>query len=178
MSRFIRLIISCAFVIIIICAAPFPSQEQSARFKETAINGSLAELRTKHRVWLIVHRSALLDAQGTEEPILSEVYKGGTPWQNYPRTYNLIAKKLNKYMQQHQSISSARTITEAEFIIYFNVLEIRRPLGVPYAYGELFIILNEPPHARIIWKTKGHGMFAEDAVSAFISDLKAARGEG
>lgn len=176
MSRFIRFIITLA--LIISCAPSFPSQEQSASFKETKVGGSLAELRNKHRVWLIVRRSALLDANGAGESVLSEVYKGGNPWQNYPRTYNLIAKKLNKYMKERNSISAARTISEAEFIIYFNVLEVRRPLGVPYAYGELFVILNESSNPRILWKTKGSGMFAEEAVSAFISDLKAARGEG
>src|SRR4051812_34134161 len=51
MSRVVRFII--LFALILNCAASFPSQERSADFKETVVNGSLAELRNKHRVWLI-----------------------------------------------------------------------------------------------------------------------------
>lgn len=175
MSRVLSSILQFAFILG--CAASFPSQERVADFKEKAVNGSLRELRNKHRVWLIVRRSALLDARGAEEAALSEVYKGGNPWQSYPRTYNLIAKKLNKYMKQHGSIAAAGSLADAEFIIYFNVLEIRRPLGMPYAYGELFVVLNEAANPRILWKTKDSGMFADDAVDAFLTELKAARGE-
>ena len=165
------------FVLVISSAASFPSQERSAGFKETAVKGSLAELRNKHRVWLIVRRSALLDASGAEETVLSEVYRSGNTWQNYPRTFNSIARKLNKYMKERRSITAARSLVDAEFIVYFNVLEIRRPLGTPYAYGELFVILNEASNPRIIWKSRSNGMFAEDAINTLLEDLKAARGE-
>lgn len=175
MSRVVRFII--LFALILNCAASFPSQERAADFKETVVNGSLAELRNKHRVWLIVRRSALLDARGAEESVISEVYKGGNAWQNYPRTYNLIAKKLNKYLKEYGSLTAARNLSQAEFVIYFNVLEIRRPLGTPYAYGELFVILNDASNPRVLWKTRGKGMFADDAVDTMLEELKAARGE-
>lgn len=139
--------------------------------------GSLVELRDKRRLWLIVRRGALLDARGADASVLSEVYKEGNVRQNYPRTFNMIARKLNKYMKEHGSITAARTLSDAEFIIFFNVLEIRRPLGTPYAYGELFVILNANPNPRVIWKTKSSGMFVDDAVGDLISEMKAARGE-
>jgi len=135
------------------------------------------ELRDKHRVWLVVRRGALLDARGAEASVLSEVYREGNYRQTYPRTFNTIARKLNTYMKEHRSITAARTLSEAEFIIFFNVLEIRRPLGTPYAYGELFVILNVESKPRIIWRTKSSGRFVDDAVGDLISEMKAMRGE-
>ena len=171
MSLSFRFIIS--FILIVMCAAPLSSQARDA----AEFSGSLAELRDKHRIWVIVRRGAVLDARGTEETVLSEVYKEGAVRQSFPRTYNLVASKLNKYMREHQSITAARTLSDSEFIVFFNVLEIRRPLGTPYAYGELFVILNNKSKPRILWKTKQGGMFVDDAVSNFISELKTVRGE-
>lgn len=170
-----RIIIS--FVIINACAASFPSQERDSGPVRAVVAGSLQELKNKHRVWLIVRRSAVLDARGAGTSVLSEVFREGNRRQTFPRTYNLIARKLNKYMRERGSISAASSLTDSDFIIFFNVLEIRRPLGTPYAYGELFIILNEKPRPRILWKTRESGMFADDAMSDFISELKAVRGE-
>jgi hypothetical protein len=147
---------------------------------EQAAGGTLAELRDKHRVWLIVRRGALLDARGADESVLSEVYREGNLRQNYPRTFNLIARKLNKYMKEHGSITAAQTLSDSEFIIFFNVLEIRRPLGTPYAYGELFVVLSAKSNKskpRVIWKTKSGGMFVDEAIGDLISELKAVRGE-
>lgn len=173
MSGSFRLIILS--VIIIGCAASFPSQERSSKFRGAVVNGSLEELRDKRRVWLIVRRSAVLDASGVESSVLSEVYREAR--QSFPRTYNLIAQKLNKYMKQHGSISAAPNLTDSDFILFFNVLEIRRPLGTPYAFGELFVIINLKSKPRIIWQTRSGGMFVDDAVNDFISELKAVRGE-
>ncbi|HEV7843453.1 MAG TPA: hypothetical protein VGO69_07130 [Pyrinomonadaceae bacterium] len=175
MSRSFRFIIS--FAIIISCAASFPSQERDSEFGDSVVNGSLAELRDKHKVLLIVRRGALLDARGAEASVLSEVYKEGNLRSAYPRTYNMIARKLNKYMKENGSITASSNLSDADFILFFNVLEIRRPLGTPYAYGELFIILNVKSKPRILWKTRSSGMFVDDAVSDFISELKTMRGE-
>jgi hypothetical protein len=175
MSGSFRFITS--IVIIIICATSFPSQEREAASAGAVVNGSLAELRDKHTVWLIVRRGAILDARSAEASILSEVYKERNSRQTFPRTYNLIARKLNNYMKEHASISAAKTLSDADFILFFNVLEIRRPLGTPYAYGELVVILNVKSKPRIIWKTRSNGMFVDDAMSDFISELKAVRGE-
>jgi hypothetical protein len=165
-------------VIVIGCAASFPSQERSSKFSGAVVNGSLMELRDKRRVWLIVRRSAVLDANGVESSVLSEAYRERPGQQSFPRTYNLIAQKLNKYMKQHGSISAAPNLSDADFILFFNVLEIRRPLGTPYAFGELFVIINVKSQPRIIWQTRSGGMFVDDAVNDFISELKAVRGEG
>lgn len=164
-----RLITS--FLIITACAAPFPSQERGAD------RGTLSELRNKQRVWVIVRRGAVLDASGADASAIAEAYREVNHRTNFPRTYNMIARKLNKYMKEHRSITAARNLSDADFILFFNVLEIRRPLGTPYAYGELFIILNTKPSPRILWKTRNSGKFVDDAVGDFISELKSIRGE-
>jgi hypothetical protein len=169
MQHSFRLIISLA--IILSCASSLPSQERDSG------TGSLAELRGKQRVWLIVKRGAVLDARSVDASILSEVYREGSHRTTYPRTFNLIARKLNKYIKEYKSVSAAPSLSEADFILFFNVLEIRRPLGTPYAYGELFVILNTKPKPRILWKTRNSGKFVDDAISDFISELKAVRGE-
>jgi hypothetical protein len=124
-----------------------------------------------------VRRGAVLDARGVDASVISEAYREGSHRPAFPRTFNLIARKLNKYIKEHKSISAARSLADADFILFFNVLEIRRPLGTPYAYGELFVILNTQPAPRILWKSRNSGRFADDAITDFISELKAVRGE-
>lgn len=170
MQSSFRLIISLA--IILSCASSLPSQE-----RDSGTGSSLAELRGKQRVWLIVRRGAVLDARSVDASILSEVYREGSHRTTFPRTFNLIARKLNKYIKEYKSVSAAPSLSEADFILFFNVLEIRRPLGTPYAYGELFVILNTKPKPRILWKTRNSGKFVDDAISDFLSELKAVRGE-
>lgn len=164
-----KLRLALSLLLLISCAAS-TSVAQSE-------GGSLMELKDKHKVWLIVRRGALLDARGADASVLSEVYKEGNIRQTYPRTFNVIARRLNKYMKEHGSITAAPSLSDSDFIIFFNVLEIRRPLGTPYAYGELFVILNDEPKPRVIWKTKSSGMFVDDAIGDLISEMKAVRGE-
>lgn len=162
------------FIFITVFAASLPSQEKASGASQAASGGSLAELRDKQRVWLIVRRTAVLDARGAESSVLSEAYRDVKARQSFPRTYNMIARRLNKYMKEHGGITAAMNVSDAEFIIFFNVLEIRRPLGIPYPYGEMFVIINQESSPRIIWKTKGS--FVDDAMDEFISELKASRG--
>lgn len=178
MRRMSRVLSFALFLII--CFVP--AQAQRNTFNEGVVTGSLYELRDKRRVLLMVRRSSVVDASGQAKTILSEVYEpSAEPRGRFARIYNALARKLNKYMRQYQSISGARNISEAEFIILFNLLEYRRPLGTPYPYGELFVILNDRSNGskpRIIWKTRKSSMWAEDAIDEFIRDLKATRGEG
>jgi len=177
--RHISRVLSLA-ALLIIC--PTLAQAQQGSFNEGAIKGSLSELRDKRRILLMVRRRVVVDASGRGQAILSEAYQpSAEPRGRFARIYNVLAKKLNKYMAKFQSISAARTISEAEFIVLFNLLEYRRPLGRPYPYGELFVILNDRAKGhepRIIWKTRKSPVWAEDAVNEFIRDLKTARGEG
>ena len=145
-----------------------------------AVTGSLAELKNRRRVLLLVRRSAVVDSRGGAETLLKEAYADGAPLR-YPRIYNLLAQHLNRYMNKYQSISAATSVPDAEFIIFFNLLEFRRPLGRPYPYGELFVILNDTENGhrpRVVWKTRKSPMWVEDAVKDLIRDLRTVRGEG
>jgi hypothetical protein len=167
--------------LLLISSAQAPAQQQQ-NFNDGVVTGSLSELRSKRRVLLIVRRSAVLDVSGQAKAILSEVFRSNAETRpRFPRLYNALARHLNKYMTKYQSISAAHDLGEAEFIVFFNLIEYRWPLGTPYPYGELFVILNdrtEGARPHIIWKTRKSPVWAEDAIKEFIRDLKAARGEG
>ena len=148
-----------------------------------AMTGSLVELKGKRRVLVLVRRSAVVDSDGTGKAILEEVFRAEAGARNarYPRIYNAIVHKLNKYMIKYQSITAARDFSDAEFIVFFNLLEYRRLLGYSYPYGELFVILNDHAAGRaphIIWKTPKTSIWVEDAIEDLIKEMKAARGEG
>lgn len=157
--------------------------EDPAHTVQSVVNGSLNELRGKRRVLLMVRRSSIIDTREQAKTIIAEAFKASelnSPVR-FPRTYNTLARKLNNYMRKHQSMSAARDIQDAEFIVLFNLLEFRRPLGVPHAFGELFVILNETGDGkkpRIIWKTRKTSVWVEDAINDFLKDLKFYRQEG
>jgi hypothetical protein len=157
-------------------------QSQQSAVEDGVVTGSLLEIRTRRNVLLLVRRSAVIDSRGQARSILNEVYRPDLePARQYARIYNSIAGKLNKYMRKYRSITAVTEISNAEFIVFFNLLEYRRPLGQPYPYGEMFVILNERSGSRqprIIWKTHKSPVQVEDAVNELIRDLKATRGEG
>jgi hypothetical protein len=166
----------------LVCVPGQAQQPSSEPKTEASLTGSVQELRDMRHVLLMVRRSVVVDSGGPAKTILNEAYRpdSAARGNRYPRLFNLLAKKLNAYMLKYQSISAAAGVSDADFIIFFNLLEYRRPLGVPYPYGELFVILNDrsgtkPP--RIVWKTRSP-LWAEDAIGNFIKDLKAVRGEG
>ncbi|HKQ53771.1 MAG TPA: hypothetical protein VJT74_15455 [Pyrinomonadaceae bacterium] len=140
------------------------------------VTGSLAELKNRRRVLLLVRRSNVVDSRGGTDSLLKEAYAGESF--RYPRIYNLLAHHLNRYMNKYHSITSVTSARDAEFIVFFNLLEYRRLLGRAYAYGELFVILNDSTQPRVVWKTRKSPLWAEDAVKDLIRDLKTVRGEG
>jgi hypothetical protein len=174
MRLLMSLLLACA---LLSGSAPLTySQEKQA---DAPANNSLWELRDKRYVYLLVRRSGVVDASGDAKAIIEAVSKESRDARSrFPRTFNKIARKLNRYLKQSRNLSAASTPAEADFLVYFNLLEIRWPLGSPYAYGELFVILNERSESkqpRIIWKSKPN--FAEDAIDELIKDLKNVRGE-
>ena len=142
---------------------------------------SLSEVRDKHRALLMVFRSNVLDASDNERAIIDQVLKadprpkGRNQW-----VYGLLAKKLNAYIRKYQSLSAARDLSDADYVIYFNLIEYRRILGTVYPYGELFVIVKGSPETqkppRVIWKAK-KVLMAGDAISSLIKELKNLRGE-
>lgn len=141
-----------------------------------AVTGSLAELKNRRRVLLLVRRSSVVDSRGGTESLLKEAYAGESF--RYPRIYNLLAHHLNGYMNKYHSITSVMSARDAEFIVFFSLLEYRRLLGRVYPYGELFVILNDQARPRVVWKTHKSPLWVEDAVKDLIRDLKTVRGEG
>ena len=142
---------------------------------------SLSEIRDKQNALLVVFKSRVLDAGDRERSIVEDVLKADPePKGLYRWVYSQMAKKLNKYIRKYKSLTAATELSQADYIIFFNVVEFRRILNAPYPYGELFVIVKgspetlNPPH--IVWRAKKL-LIAEDAIGALIKDLKAVRGE-
>lgn len=163
------------------CPVLHQAGQNSVDANGSVVTGSLEELKNSQRVIVLVNRSSVIDSRGQAKTILDEAYRTAPETRlRYPRLYNSLARKLNNYMKKYQSIRPAEDVAGADFIIFFTLLEYRRPLGVPYPYGELFVILNKradgkPP--RIVWKSRKSSMWVEDAIGDFLKDLRAVRGE-
>lgn len=143
--------------------------------------GSLLEIKERRRAFLIVVRSSVIDADSSGASIIEGALKtDARDARRHFYPYNVIARKLNEYVRKHHSMSSVDEARQADYIIYFNLVQYRRTINGVYPYGELYVILNrgagDQKPARIIWKTKKM-MWAEDAVKVFLSDLKRTRGE-
>ena len=133
------------------------------------------------RALLVVFKSRVLELQDRERAIIQDVLKADPEPKGRNRwVYNIIADKLNKYNRKYKSFSAARVLSEADYVIYFNVVEFRRILYTYYPYGELFVIVKGSPEKlkppRVVWRTKKM-LFAEDAIGDLIKDLKILRGE-
>jgi hypothetical protein len=144
---------------------------------------SLAEVRDKRNVLLVVFKSRVIDvdAGDRERGIIEDVLKADPePKGRYRWVYSQLAAKLNKYARKYRSLSAARELSEADYVIFFNVVEFRRILNTIYPYGELFVIVKGSPEAskppRVVWKAR-KVLFAEDAINDLIKDLRALRGE-
>jgi len=143
---------------------------------------SLAEVRDKRNVLLVVYKSRVLDVNDRERAIIEDVLKADPePKGRYRWVYGQLARKLNKYMHKYRSLSAASELSEADYVIFFNVVEFRRILNTFYPYGELYVIVKGSPEElkppRVVWRAK-KVLFAEDAIGDLIKDLKAVRGEG
>jgi hypothetical protein len=174
------LTLSAVAFALLLCGAG-PVRAQTVASEPELIQGSLHELKGKRAVLLVVARSEVLDAREPGRSIIESAYKTTLRQsQRYRFTYNTFAKKLNSYMKKHGSITAVEHAADADFIVFFNLLEYRRSLGVYYAYGETYVISNHPPSSgnppRILWKSR-KVMWAEDSANELIKDLKAARGE-
>ncbi|HKY43951.1 MAG TPA: hypothetical protein VJM50_12740 [Pyrinomonadaceae bacterium] len=142
---------------------------------------SLAEVRNMQSALLVVFKSRVLELQDRERAIIQDVLKADPEPKGRNRwVYNIIAGKLNKYIRKYKSLIPARALSEADYVIYFNVVEFRRILYTYYPYGELFVIVKGSPEKlkppRVVWRTKKM-LFAEDAIGDLIKDLKILRGE-
>lgn len=138
---------------------------------------SLEQIKDKRRVFLMAARGRVLDVRGPDPAALLESLGGGKV-RPHPYPYGVIARKLNEYVRKRGGMTAVGSASEADYVVYFNVLEYRRLLNGVYPYGELFVILNRGPDGRprIIWRTR-KATWAEDAAKEFLRELKRARGE-
>jgi len=146
-----------------------------------ADGNSLEEIRDKRSALLIVFKSRVIDVEDRERAIIEDVLKADpVPTGRYRWVYSQLARKLNKYIHKYKSLSAARELSDADYVIFFNVVEFRRILNTPYPYGELFVIIKGSPETlkppRVVWRAK-KVLFAEDAIGDLIKELKAVRGE-
>lgn len=144
---------------------------------------SLEEVRDKRAALLVVFKSRVInvDVSDRERAIIDDVLKADPePRGRYRWVYTQMARKLNKYINKYNSLSPAKSLSEADYVIFFNVVEFRRILDTAYPYGELFVIVKgapeklKPPH--VVWRAR-KVLVAEDAINDLIKDLKTLRGE-
>jgi hypothetical protein len=157
------------------------AQNSDGKVESAHAGHSLAELRDKHRALLVVFRSRILDVSGGERAIIEDVLKADPyPKGRYRWVHSQLARKLDKYMRQHGSVVPADGLADADYVIYFNVVEFRRILDAVYAYGELFVIVKGTPEElkppRVVWRANKI-RFAGDAIGQLIKELKLIRGE-
>lgn len=153
----------------------------AAQAPDVAPGNSLEEVRDKRNALLVVYKSRVIDAGDRERAIIEDVLKANPqPKGRYRWVYTQLAGKLNKYINKYNSLSPARELSEADYVIFFNVVEFRRILNTPYPYGELFVIVKGSPETlkppRVVWRAR-KVLYAEDAIGDLIKDLKAVRGE-
>lgn len=142
---------------------------------------SLDEVRDKHSALLVVFKSNVLDVSDRERAIIDDVLKADpNPKGRYRWVYSQLARKLNKYIEKYKSLTAARELSAADYVIFFNVVEFRTILNTRYPYGELFVIVKGSPETlrppRVVWRAR-KVLNAEDAIGDLIRDLKAVRGE-
>ncbi len=123
----------------------------------------------------------MISVDDRDRAIIEDVLKAHPqPTGRYRWVYNEMAKKVNKYIRKYRSLKPAQDLTDAEYVIFFNVVEFRRILNAIYPYGELFVIVKGSPHdlkpPRIVWRTK-KVMVPTDAIGELLKDLKTLRGE-
>lgn len=177
---------SLAVIVVLIGCSPSETFAQNSKTvtplaRADQAESSLEELRDKRSALLVVLRAGLVNASDNERAIIDMVLKADpTPRGRLQWVYGTISKKLNHYIRKYESLSAANSLGDADFVVFFNLLEYRRILDTSYPYGELFIIAKGLPELRIpprvIWRSR-KVLDSTDAISEFIRELKLLRGE-
>lgn len=142
---------------------------------------ALSEVSDKRSALLVVFRSKVISVDDRERAIIEDVLKADPqPKGRYRWVYGQMARRLNGYIRKYQSLTPARTLADADYVIFFNVVEFRRILDAIHPFGELFVIAKGSPEKRkpprVVWRAKKM-RFADDAIGDLIKDLKILRGE-
>jgi len=173
-----------ALLVILLSPLGYPEVAAAKSVRSPSVDdwqGNLTEIKARYRVILLIIRSSVIDASGSDDPIVAEALAAEpreTLRHRYP--YRVIGRRLNEYIRKYRNLRPVHEVAQADFILYFKLVEYRRLLNGYYPYGELFVIVNprseEQLPARVIWKTN-KVKFAEDAVRDFLKELKRVRGE-
>jgi hypothetical protein len=174
-SRGMKLVFPILLVLLFCC----PASAQEGLGDEYF--NALSEVRDKRSALLIVFRSKVVSVNDRERAIIEDVLKADPrPSNRYRWVYGQLARKLNNYIRKYKSLTAASELAEADYVIFFNVVEFRRVLDTTYPYGELFVIVKGSPETRkpprVVWRAKKM-RFAADAIGDLIKDLKILRGE-
>lgn len=174
------IVAGASLIVLLACGVSVLAQPERPEEKNNHV-GTISELRDKQRALLVVFKSGVIDVENADRAVIDDVLKADPrPKGRYRWVYNELAHKLNKYIRQHGSLSSADNLADAEYVIFFNVVEFRRILNAIYPYGELYVIVKGSPQEskppRIVWRAR-KVLFAGDAIRDLIKDLKALRGE-
>ena len=138
LSVSILLLVQAAFVSSVL------AQEDSSRSNHTL--GSLSELQYRDRALLVVLRSGVVSADPNDREVLDLVLKAEPElWSRHRSVYAIIAKKLNNYIRKYKSLSATTQLSDADCVIFFNLVEYRRILNTTYPFGELYIIVKGTP---------------------------------
>jgi len=154
---------------------------QDDRSRSNHTFGSLPEIQYRDRALLVVLRSGVVSAAPNDGDVLDLVLKADPePRSRYRSVYGVIAKKLNNYIRKYKSLSATTELSDADCVIFFNLVEYRRILNTTYPFGELYIIVKGTPEnqrpPRVIWRSR-KVLWAADAVDEFLKDLRNVRGE-
>jgi hypothetical protein len=167
------------FLILLIFLCCFSAAAQD--LQDDGYLNTLSEVRDKRNALLVVFRSKVLTVNDRERAIIEDVLKADPqPKGRYRWVYGQLAKRLNRYIRKYDSLTPARSLADADYVIFFNVVEFRRILDSIYPYGELFVIAKGSPEKqkppRVVWRARKM-RFADDAIGDLIKDLKVLRGE-
>ncbi len=174
-------ILFVALVVLCHCLCAYGQQPAGGPATAGFSGSSLIEVRDKRRALLVVFKAGILDASDNERAMIDIVLKADPePKGRYQFTYGQLAKKLNSYIRKYKSLTAARELNDAEYVIFFNLVEYRRILNTIYPYGELFVIVKGSPETqrppRVVWRSRKI-LWAGDAISDFLRELKTLRGE-
>jgi hypothetical protein len=175
-------VVCSAAIVVLACVVNVPAQPSEAPVENQNNHaGTISDLHDKKRALLLVFKSRVVDVNDRDRAIIDDVLKADAqPKGRYRFAYNELARKLNKYINKYGSLSSARDLSDAEYVIFFNVVEFRRILNAVYPWGELFVIVKGSPREsrppRIVWRAKKM-MVGTDAIGDLVKALKALRGE-
>ena len=119
-------------LVLLVCFSAAAQQPVGESAPQPLGVNSLWEVRDMRTALLVVFKSRVLDVTDRERAIIQDVLKANPhPKGRYRWVYTQLAKKLNKYINKYGSLIAARELSDADYVIFFNVVEFRRVLDTP-----------------------------------------------